>query len=111
MKAPICEIFKALSEPVRLRILVMLMRGELCVCDLQEVLGLPQSTISRHMSRLKLLGLVEDRRAGKWVHYRLAPAESPVQAGVVGLLPCLAEETVHVEDLRRLEEYRAGKKC
>lgn len=65
------ETFKALSDPVRLRIIALLLERELCVCDLMAVLKLPQSTVSRHMIRLKAAGLVADRRASKWVHYCL----------------------------------------
>jgi len=65
------EIFKGLADPTRLRIISLLLKQELCVCDLMAVLHLPQSTVSRHMIRLKTASLVLDRRSGKWVHYRL----------------------------------------
>ena len=68
----LASLFKALSEPVRLRILNLLQDGELCVCDLMAVLDLPQSTVSRHLGRLSRAGLVEGRREGKWMHYRLS---------------------------------------
>jgi DNA-binding transcriptional ArsR family regulator len=64
------KLFKALGDPTRLRIVKLLERGELCVCQLMSVLGMGQSRISRHLSILKQAGLIEDRRAGKWVHYR-----------------------------------------
>ena len=66
------DIFRALGEQTRVRIVMLLVAGELCVCDLTEVIGLPQSTISRHMTRLRQSGLVADRREGTWIHYRLA---------------------------------------
>ena len=65
------EIFKTLSDKTRLRIVVLLTLGELCVCDITDILKLPQSTVSRHMSRLKLTGLVTDRRKEKWVFYKV----------------------------------------
>jgi ArsR family transcriptional regulator, arsenate/arsenite/antimonite-responsive transcriptional repressor len=65
------KLFKALGDPTRLRIVKLLEGGELCVCQLMAVLGMGQSRISRHLSILKEAGLIEDRRAGKWVHYRL----------------------------------------
>jgi ArsR family transcriptional regulator len=69
------QIFKALSDPIRLRILLLLQaEGELCVCDLMAVLGLPQSTVSRHLAYLKRSCLVETRRSGVWMHYQLNPA-------------------------------------
>lgn len=66
------HLFKGLADPTRLRIAMLLLKSELCVCDLMAVLQMPQSTVSRHMSRLKSSGIVVDRRAGKWVHYRMA---------------------------------------
>lgn len=70
------NLFKGLADPTRLRIAMLLLDTELCVCDLMAVLQMPQSTVSRHMSRLKSAGVVVDRRDGKWVHYRLAEMES-----------------------------------
>ena len=58
------QFFKALSDETRLRILALLVCGELCVCDLMAVLDLPQSTVSRHLAYLRHAGLVEDRLAG-----------------------------------------------
>lgn len=77
------NMFKGLADPTRLRIVGLLLDRELCVCDLMAVLRLPQSTVSRHMIRLKSAGLVSDRRDGKWVHYHL-------------------ERTALVDDLRHL---------
>ncbi len=65
------KTFKALGDPTRLRIVKLLENGELCVCQLMEALKMGQSRISRHLSILKEAGLIEDRRQGKWVHYRL----------------------------------------
>ena len=68
----IAEHFKGLAEPTRLRMLNLLLHGELCGCDLQYVLDLPQSNVSRHLNYLKRVGLVKDRREGYRVFYRLA---------------------------------------
>lgn len=65
------KTFKALGDPTRLRIVKLLEGGELCVCQLTASLKMGQSRISRHLSILKEAGLIEDRRQGKWVHYRL----------------------------------------
>ncbi len=65
------QLFKAISEEIRLRIVVLLAERELCVCDLMNLLDLPQSSVSRHMAKLKSAQMVIDRRDGKWVHYRL----------------------------------------
>jgi DNA-binding transcriptional ArsR family regulator len=64
-------IYKAASEPIRLRILALLAHGELCVCHLHGALGAPQPTVSRHLALLRQAGLVCTRRDGAWVHYSL----------------------------------------
>ena len=67
-------LFQALSDPTRLRIVALLAaEGELCVCELTHALNLSQPMISRHLANLRNVGLVSDRRAGKWIHYRLNP--------------------------------------
>ncbi len=67
------QIFKALSDPIRLRIILLLQsEGELCVCDLMAVLGLPQSTVSRHLAYLKRSCWVDIRRQGVWIYYQLS---------------------------------------
>lgn len=63
---------KALSDPNRVRVLKLLQTGELCVCEIQAVLGLAQSTVSKHMKLLEDAGLVERRRQGTWILYSLA---------------------------------------
>ena len=66
------KVFKALADRNRARILKMLEARELCVCQIREVLGLKQSTVSKHLSVLKRAGLVKDRREGTWVFYSLS---------------------------------------
>lgn len=66
------EFFKQASDETRLRcLMLMLEEGELCVCELTYALGLSQPKISRHLANLRAAGLVQDRRAGQWIHYRL----------------------------------------
>lgn len=65
------QMFKALGDETRLRILGLLIQGELCVCDIMEVLKLPQSTASRHLAYLKNSHWVCGTRRGKWMYYRL----------------------------------------
>jgi ArsR family transcriptional regulator len=104
------QLFRALSEPVRLRIAVLLTRGELCVCDLTCVLEAPQSTISRHMARLKTAGLIRDRREGRWVHYSLNDGPGS-QAGIVlPSLSNLATQSEYKQDFQELDQYLASKK-
>jgi DNA-binding transcriptional ArsR family regulator len=101
---------KALADPTRLRIAFLLSRGELCVCDLTEVLHLPQPTISRHMAKLKSAEMVIDRRAGKWVHYQLAGDDFVIEiTRTVG--SHLATREPFQSDLSRLESYLIRKRC
>lgn len=69
----LAQTIKAISDPIRLRIVLLLQaEGELCVCDLMEVLGLPQSTVSRHLAYLKRSCWVDTRRNGVWMYYTLS---------------------------------------
>ena len=74
------RIFKALSDENRLRILKMLERGTLCVCEIAAVLGLAQSTVSRHLKMLEDNGLVYRAKTGLWVEYSLASPGSGTAA-------------------------------
>ncbi|MFB0566666.1 MAG: ArsR/SmtB family transcription factor [Candidatus Aminicenantaceae bacterium] len=65
------EIFKALSDPTRLRILMLLLKRDLCVCELIFILNMEQSRISHQLRFLKFVGLVEDNREGRWIIYSI----------------------------------------
>ena len=73
-------LFKALADATRLRILGLLLTGEVCVCHIHESLKIPQPKASRHLAYLRRAGLVEARREGLWMHYRLAALSNPVMA-------------------------------
>ncbi len=66
------EIFKAMADPCRLKILMLLREGELCVCEIMVGLNRPQSTTSHHLSILKDAGLIRERKDGRWSRYRLS---------------------------------------
>lgn len=78
------SMFRALADQTRLRILGLLSAGEVCVCEIHESLQIPQPTASRHLAYLKRAGLVADRRAGQWVHYRLVVPDDDVLQSVLG---------------------------
>jgi ArsR family transcriptional regulator len=96
-------IFKALADTTRLRILGLLLAGEVCVCDLHDSLALPQPKVSRHLAYLRRAGLVDARKEGLWVHYRLATLRDPVMQA---LLDAVGHAIGHLEsgtrDRRRL---------
>ena len=97
------QCFKGLSDRSRLRILNLLLGGELCGCDIQFVLGVSQSNVSRHLGYLKRAGLVSDRRKGARIYYALSERTN---AGAPLLLNYLrrefAREKTFVADLRTL---------
>lgn len=76
-------LFGAFADPTRLRVLNLLAAGELCVCDLVEILDLPQPTVSRHLSALRAAQLVEVTREWKFAHYRLAEPAHHVHRNLV----------------------------
>jgi len=80
------QFFKALSDETRLRIMMLLTQGELCVCDLMFVLDEPQSKVSRHLAYLKNSGLTNSKRAGVWMHYRLKEPADEVHRGQINFL-------------------------
>ena len=81
-------MFRAFSDPTRLRILHLLLGGELCVGDLVKILTVPQPTASRHLAYLRRTGLVATRRNGLWNYYALQAAKSAFHRN---LLKCLRD--------------------
>lgn len=105
----ILNIFKALSEETRLRILKLLEHGELCVCDIVAALDTIQPKVSFHLSTLKESGLIRDRKQGKWVHYSINDSDMFRRFLVLSALERISTEEV-LEDNRRLREFLKGKK-
>src|SRR5439155_18808748 len=98
------ELFKALADQTRLRILGLLMKGEVCVCHIHNCLGIGQTKASRHLAYLKRAGLVEDRKDGLWVYYRLTkPADELLGAILTSVNGCLEKIPATAEDRKRLE--------
>src|SRR5256714_11789619 len=77
------RLFKALADSTRLLILGLLLTGEVCVCHIHESLRITQPKASRHLAYLRRSGLVETRRDGLWIHYRLATLPDPILAAIV----------------------------
>ncbi len=71
------NLTKALADETRVRVLMSLRDGELCVCQITELFGLAPSTVSKHLSILNQAGLVESRKAERWVYYRLPGQDAP----------------------------------
>ncbi len=98
--------FSALSDPTRLRALVLLLtEGELCVCRLVGALAVSQPKMSRHLAALREAGLLRDRRQGQWVHYRVAE-DLPAWAArtLAALAADLPDQAPYRDDLLRLRD-------
>lgn len=105
------KIFKALADETRLRILTLLLGGELCVCEIMAALDLPQSTVSRHLAYLRNNGWVKDNRRGVWMYYRFNSEEGAlIQALKPVLQTHLAQSSEHAVALDRLERYQTNQK-
>ena len=92
------RLFKALADSTRLRILGLLVTGEVCVCHIHESLKIPQPKASRHLAYLRQAGLVETRRDGLWIHYRMARLPDPV---LVTISDAVRHALTHVDSVHR----------
>ena len=114
------QFFRALADPTRLRLINLLVRGTLCVCDLQRILGEPQSTVSRHLAYLKSAGLVADRRDGVRIFYRLTANRNALHVAVFKAIQAHAGHGASARareagdlrrDLEHLDAMRANGAC
>lgn len=109
------ELFKILSDETRLRLIAALSKSEFCVCELVDALKVSQYNISRHLGVLRKSGLVDDRKEGVWVYYRLAPKVKPIIDDILKVLKKhIANKKIIKEDTARLEKrlkIRVEGKC
>lgn len=106
------SLFRALGDETRLRVVALLSHGDLCVCQIEEALAIPQPTVSRHLSILRAAGVVETRREGSWIYYRLAPQEAGDRATQLEtLVRSFARRSVLRKDLERLVKTRGPLAC
>lgn len=98
-------IVKALNDPTRLRSLHALRDGELCLCQLVELFGLAPSTVSKHLNVLYEAGLIDRRREGRWVYFKLAGRDSSpaVKRAIRWVTDCLGDEAEVVRDRAKLD--------
>ena len=105
-------MFRAFSDRTRLRILHLLVDGEMCVCDIVSILGVPQPAASRHLAYLRRTGLVVARKRGLWVHYSLAPARSAFHEKLLECLACCFREVPELRaDAAAASELREQGGC
>lgn len=106
----ILNIFKALSDETRLRILKLLEGGDLCVCDIFSALDMVQPKVSFHLSVLKEAGLIADRKEGRWVHYRIDDSDLLRRFLILTAFERISEDDMK-EDKQRLSLFLETKKA
>jgi len=99
-------IAKALADANRVRVLLALRSGELCVCQITELFGLAPSTISKHLSLLHNAGLIASRKSERWVYYRLSDSSGApaVTQAIKWVANSLAKSEEAIADARRLKQ-------
>src|SRR4051812_20694750 len=98
------DLFKALADKTRLRILALLGNNEVCVCHIHDSLGIPQPTVSRHLAYLRKSGLVAARRDGVWVHYQLSGSLNPlIRRVLTAAVEALRQAPATTQDRKQFE--------
>jgi len=107
------KIFKALSDNSRLRILKMLQTKSLCVCEIQDILGLAASTVSKHLSILRDAGFISEEKDGKWVNYMInsQPKDLRISSVLSSLDFWIADEATIIEDKNKLKSINRYHIC
>ena len=112
ISADLVDILKALADESRLRILNLLRNGELCVCDIETVLGIKQSNTSRHLNRLKIAGIIAFQKKSQWVYYRLND-ETFTNFPFLSVILNNELEKIDIckKDIELLEKIKASGRC
>ena len=80
---------KAVADANRLKILACLKKGEVCVCDFTDVLGISQPAVSQHLRKLKEADIIAERKVGTWKHYRIVENQTPLMQGILNSIPII----------------------
>ncbi len=101
----ITMIHSAITDPLRVRIVRLLLERELCVCELEHILDEPQYKVSRHLGILKRAGLLHDWREGTWMHYEIAPTLSPEWRNALEALRQVWDQSAEIQaDMEHLRQ-------
>jgi len=111
--ADCAQLFKALGDETRLRILGLLHHGELCVCDIMEVLKLPQSTASRHLAYLRNSNWISGTRRGQWMYYKLREHahDQSLSQSIIDYLSSITQIREDYRKLLRHLEMKSEQEC
>ena len=104
----VTRLLCSVADPTRLRLLRLIYRQELCVCELMEAVQLPQYQVSRHLRELRRVGLVEATRSGRWMHYRIS-GKAAISSLHQDLLKLLDAHTHDLSEAKR-DDARIGKR-
>lgn len=107
---PATTLLKALADDTRLRIVALLDGGELCVCHIASGLDISQPNASQHLLVLRNAGVVDSRRQGSWIYYRMNTTQDPVRTRILGAV-LDSFEAMALDDRRRLGATRVGNSC
>lgn len=101
------DLFKTLGDLNRLRLLHVMMHQSVCVCELEVILEMTQSNVSRHLSKLKAIHALDSDKEAQWIHYSISKSFVKRHAGLIAYLEGeFTKEPVYQEDLRRLSVYQ-----
>jgi len=110
--APVARLFKALGDDTRVRIVALLSHGELCVCHVQDALGLTQPNASRQLGVLRNAGVVESRRDGTWTYFKLASqTDDHRRRQLRALVEAFSDKALLRKDVERLLRARGPGAC
>jgi ArsR family transcriptional regulator, arsenate/arsenite/antimonite-responsive transcriptional repressor len=109
----IIKILKAISDEGRMRIIILLSRKkDLCVCEIREIIGLSQSTISSHLKKLENSGLVTFSKDGKWINYNIDPdLDAEIKKLLEDIISLIEDEPRAIADLNRLDSVKREDIC
>ena len=107
------KLFKALSDPNRLRILKMLQTKSLCVCEITDILKLATSTVSKHLSILRDVGFILEEKEGKWVNYMInpRPSDNRISSVLSTLDFWISDDNVVISDKRKIQKIDRIEVC
>ncbi|GKX27561.1 transcriptional regulator [Vallitalea longa] len=101
------EIFKTLGDENRLRIISLLINNELCVCEIEVLLEMTQSNVSRHLSKLKNTGIITSSKKAQWVHYKLSKEFQEENRLLIKYLDSkFKTDKLFLNDMRRYDKYK-----
>ncbi len=104
-------VFSCFADKNRLRILKLLQKQKMCVCELAFVLGLTQPSISRHLKKMKRAGLIDSEQDGFWTNYYISPKNMYAIKLIENIKEWLNDDTIIISDLERLKQADRQKLC